>query len=138
MKNSLILALDLGTTGNRAIVFDGRGRIVSSVYREFHQYFPKPGWVEHDADEIWTSTRELILRTFRQVDRRKVAAIGITNQRETVVLWDRETGKPIHRAIVWQCRRTAEECARLKKKGLELTFIRDISQSTRKLFHKDI
>lgn len=119
MAQDLILALDLGTTGNRAIVFDRSGRAVSSVYREFRQYFPKPGWVEHDAEEIWTAVRELLLRTFRQVDRRRIASIGITNQRETIVVWDRETGRPLHRAIVWQCRRTAGRCAALKKKGLE-------------------
>ena len=114
-----ILALDLGTTGNRAIVFDREQKIVFKTYREFTQYFPKPGWVEHDAEEIWHSVRALVLETFKKISPEKIETIGITNQRETVLLWDRHTGKPLHRAIVWQDRRTADSCTALKKKGLE-------------------
>lgn len=114
-----ILALDLGTTGNRAIVFDRGQRIVFKAYREFPQYFPKPGWVEHDAEDIWLGVRRILAETFKKISPRSIEAIGITNQRETVLLWDRRTGKPLHRAIVWQDRRTSEDCAGLKKKGLE-------------------
>lgn len=114
-----ILALDLGTTGNRAIVFDREQKIVFKAYREFTQHFPKPGWVEHDPEEIWRSVRSILSQTFKKIPPEKIEAIGITNQRETVLLWDRRTGKPLHRAIVWQDRRTADACAALKKKGLE-------------------
>lgn len=114
-----ILALDLGTTGNRAIVFDKRQNIVSSFYEEFPQIYPKPGWVEHDAEKIWKSARAVLSKTFAKVSIKKIAAIGITNQRETVLLWNKRTGRPIHNAIVWQCRRTAPLCQALKKKGLE-------------------
>ncbi len=114
-----ILALDLGTTGNRAIVFDRHQKIIFTVYREFTQYFPKPGWVEHDPEEIWRSVRSILSLTFKKISPGKIETVGITNQRETVVLWDRETGRPLHRAIVWQDRRTADACARLKKLGLE-------------------
>jgi len=111
-----ILAIDQGTTGTHALLFDERGRVVGRGYRPFRQYYPKPGWVEHDPDEIWKSCLNVIRQALRG---RKVAlaAIGITNQRETTVLWDRRTGKPVHRAIVWQDRRTAPECARLRKEG---------------------
>ncbi|HTL71084.1 MAG TPA: FGGY family carbohydrate kinase, partial [Candidatus Eisenbacteria bacterium] len=118
-KKPYILALDLGTTGNRAIVFDRRQNIVSNVYEEFPQEYPKPGWVEHDPLKIWGSVRGILGRTFRRVKPERVAAVGITNQRETVLVWDRRTGKPLHRAIVWQDRRTAPFCASLKKRGLE-------------------
>lgn len=114
-----ILALDLGTTGNRAIIFDRNQKIVFKAYREFAQYFPKPGWVEHDPEEIWRSVRSILTQTFKKISPDKIDCIGITNQRETVVLWDRQTGRPLHRAIVWQDRRTADACARLKKRGLE-------------------
>ncbi len=114
-----VLALDLGTTGNRALVFDKKQRIISSFYEEFPQIFPKPGWVEHDAERIWVSTRHILEKTFRKVSPKDIAAIGITNQRETVVLWDKYAGKPVHNAIVWQCRRTAPACEAMKKKGLE-------------------
>mgnify|MGYP001572960467 CR=1 FL=1 len=112
MNKQYILALDQGTTGSRAFLFDARGRVVASAYQEFPQYFPKPGWVEHDAEEIWASCVAVIKGVLKKsrVSARQIAAIGITNQRETTVLWDRKTGKPIHRAIVWQCRRTAEIC----------------------------
>lgn len=114
-----ILALDLGTTGNRAIVFDKKQKIISSEYEEFPQIFPKPGWVEHDALQIWKSTQHILKRTLKKIAPDQIEAIGITNQRETVVIWDKKTGKPIHNAIVWQCRRTAAFCDALKKKGYE-------------------
>ena len=112
MNKRYILALDQGTTGSRAFLFDARGRAVASDYKEFPQYFPKPGWVEHDAEEIWASCAAVIKGVLRKsrVSPKAIAAIGITNQRETTVLWDRKTGKPVHRAIVWQCRRTADIC----------------------------
>ncbi len=112
-----VLSIDQGTTGSRAFIFDAQGRVVSSAYREFKQYYPKPGWVEHDAQEIWDSVDAVIRKAVSQsrIDPKAVAAIGITNQRETTVLWDRKTHLPFYHAIVWQCRRTAEACARLKK-----------------------
>ncbi len=116
-----ILAIDQGTTSSRAIVFDRRLRMAGSAQKEFPQYFPKPGWVEHDPEEIWRSvvaTCRAAIRNAR-VKPTDVAAIGITNQRETVVIWDRKTGKPIHRAIVWQDRRTADRCAALRASGDE-------------------
>lgn len=119
-----ILALDQGTTSSRAILFDRAGRPVATAQKEFRQIFPQPGWVEHDADEIWSSqvgvASEAIARLgLRQGD---VAALGITNQRETTVVWNRRTGRPIHHAIVWQDRRTAEFCGELKARGLEPLF----------------
>ncbi len=124
MSKQFILALDQGTTGSRAFLFDKKGKIVASSYKEFKQYFPKPGWVEHDAEEIWSSCVDVIKGALRKarVSSNQIAAIGITNQRETTVLWDRETSKPVARAIVWQCRRTAEICLRLKARGLEKNF----------------
>lgn len=113
-----ILALDLGTTGNRAIVFDKKLNVISQEYEEFSQIYPKPGWVEHNPEEIWKSVQAVLKKTFRKISPKKIAALGITNQRETVVLWDKKTGRPIHNAIVWQCRRTAPLCESLKKKGL--------------------
>src|SRR5258708_7904550 len=119
MKPTVVLALDLGTTGNRAIIFDKNQNILSQAYEEFPQIYPKPGWVEHDAEKIWKSVRSVLVKTFKKIPVSSVAAIGITNQRETVVVWDKKTGKPVCNAIVWKCRRTADECERLKKKGLE-------------------
>ncbi|MDD4179336.1 MAG: glycerol kinase GlpK [Candidatus Margulisbacteria bacterium] len=114
-----LLAIDQGTTGSRAIIYDRKGRQVTSAYQEFPQYFPKPGWVEHDPEEIWQSVYSTIQKVLAKVPVSSIAAIGITNQRETTVIWDKNTGKPVHRAIVWQCRRTAERCDQLKrKKGL--------------------
>jgi len=112
-----ILAIDQGTTGSRAFVFDSQGRVVASAYQEFKQYYPKPGWVEHDAGDIWASVEKVIRLALSQarIDPKTIATIGITNQRETTVLWDRKTGKPFYHAIVWQCRRTAEACVRLKR-----------------------
>jgi glycerol kinase len=111
---SHILAIDQGTTGSRAIIYDHRGRAVAGAYEEFSQYFPKPGWVEHDPEEIWTSVRRTIHRVLRRVPGSSIAAIGLTNQRETTVVWDRKTGRPVHPAIVWQCRRTSGRCDHLK------------------------
>ncbi|MFA5112793.1 MAG: glycerol kinase GlpK [Candidatus Margulisiibacteriota bacterium] len=110
-----ILAIDQGTTGSRAIVYDQKGRQVASAYQEFPQYFPKPGWVEHDPAEIWQSVYRTIQKVLTKVPPSSIAAIGITNQRETTVVWDRKTGKPVYRAIVWQCRRTAARCDQLKR-----------------------
>ncbi len=119
-----ILAIDQGTTGSRAIVYDRRGRAVASAYREFTQYFPRPGWVEHDPEEIWQSVHETIQEVLAGVPGSSIAAVGIANQRETTIFWDRTTGRPVHPAIVWQCRRTAERCRRLnQEKGLS-DFIR--------------
>ncbi len=117
MSKPFILALDLGTTGNRAILFDARQRVVSSFYEEFPQIYPKPGWVEHDPEAIWASVQHILSKTFKKVPPSRVAAVGITNQRETIVLWDRKTGRPLHNAIVWQDRRTTPRCEALRKKG---------------------
>jgi len=116
-----VLAIDQGTTGTTVMLFDREGRTVDRRYRELTQHFPRPGWVEHDAEEIWEHVRELIAETARawSLSPSNLRALGITNQRETVVLWDRKTGRPLHRAIVWQCRRTAERCRSLKDQGLE-------------------
>ena len=112
MKTKYILAIDQGTTGSRALIFDSHGKIISSHYEEFQQYFPQPGWVEHDADEIWNSCVNCINQALHQakISSREISAIGITNQRETTILWDRKTSKPVAPAIVWQCRRTAAMC----------------------------
>ncbi len=119
MKRPYLLALDLGTTGNRAIVLDRDQRIVCKSYQEFRQIYPRPGWVEHDAEAIWKSVHFILKKTFARVAPEKIAAVGITNQRETIVVWDRRTGRPVHPAIVWQCRRTASLCQHLKRAGLE-------------------
>ncbi len=115
-----IMALDAGTTSSRCILFDHSGNICSMAQKEFTQYFPKPGWVEHDAEEIWATQLEVARQTMGNIGATAsdIAAIGITNQRETTVVWDRATGTPICRAIVWQCRRTAEYCDSLKTRGL--------------------
>ena len=115
-----VLAIDQGTTGTKALVVAQDGRILSRAYSEFTQYFPEPGWVEHDALEIWDVTKEVSRRALAQAgDEAMVEGVGITNQRETLVLWDRETLVPVHRAIVWQDRRTASICTELKGLGLE-------------------
>src|SRR5712692_2984813 len=118
-----ILALDQGTTSSRAILFDREGNVRASANQEFHQHYPKPGWVEHDAEEIWQSQLAVTRRVLVESGARAqdVAAIGITNQRETVVLWDRKTSQPLHRAIVWQCRRTAGMCDRIRQAGFDRT-----------------
>lgn len=119
MGAAYIVALDQGTTSCRAILFDSAGRPVGVAQREFPQYFPRPGWVEHDPDEIWTAQMAVFDQVLRehQVDPAQVAALGLTNQRETTILWNRKTGRPLGRAIVWQDRRTAPECERLKAAG---------------------
>src|SRR6201996_5439683 len=116
-----ILAIDQGTTSTRAIVFDSDGRPVASAQKELPQIFPRPGWVEHDAEEIWRATVEVchLARTKAKLEPSAIAGIGITNQRETTGGWDRPTGKPIHNAIVWQDRRTADCCEALKRAGHE-------------------
>ena len=114
-----VLALDQGTTSSRAILFDEEARAVASAQREFRQIFPQPGWVEHDPKEIFATQRETAREAVRNVDLKSVMAVGITNQRETTIVWDRQTGEPIHNAIVWQDRRTAPLCAALKEAGAE-------------------
>lgn len=115
-----VMALDAGTTSNRCILFNEKGEMCSVAQREFTQYFPKPGWVEHDADEIWASMLGVAVEAMNMInaEAEDIAAIGITNQRETTIVWDKATGEPVHHAIVWQCRRTAEYCDSLKDKGL--------------------
>jgi len=117
----VILAIDQGTTGTTCLVFDGAGRIAGRAYSEFEQHFPRPGWVEHDAGEIWEVTRGVGAAALADagVGGADLDAIGITNQRETVVAWDPATGEPLHRALVWQDRRTAERCAELRRAGQE-------------------
>ena len=112
-------ALDLGTTSNRFILFDGKGQIVGADQMEHEQIFPKPGWVEHDPLEIWENTCRVIKGAMGKVGAsgKQIAAIGITNQRETAVVWDRQTGRPLCNAIVWQCTRTDEICRQLEKEG---------------------
>jgi glycerol kinase len=119
-----VLALDQGTTSSRAIVFDRRGRPVATAQQEFAQHYPKPGWVEHDPLDLWESTRRTALGAVAEANLtgRDLAALGLTNQRETTLLWERRTGRPLHRAIVWQDRRTADLCAKLKRRGLEPLF----------------
>ena len=119
-EKKYILALDQGTTSSRAIVFDHNGQICSVAQKEFTQYFPQPGWVEHDANEIWSSEASVIAEAIAQIDinGKDIAAIGITNQRETTIVWDIDTEEPIYHAIVWQDRRTAEYCDKLKAQGL--------------------
>src|SRR5687768_16190535 len=114
-----ILVLDSGTTSTRAIAFDLTGGIAAVAQRTLTQHYPRPGWVEHDAQEIWQSTLACAHDVVAKLGADRVAAIGITNQRETVVAWDRENGGPLSRAIVWQDRRTAEFCDRLKNAGHE-------------------
>ena len=114
-----VMALDAGTTSNRCILFDKSGKIVSIAQKEFTQHFPKPGWVEHDADEIWSTQLGVAVEAMSKVGAtaEDIAAIGITNQRETAIMWDKTTGEPVYNAIVWQCRRTAEFCDQLKEQG---------------------
>lgn len=114
-----VMALDAGTTSNRSILFNEKGEICSVAQKEFTQYFPKPGWVEHDANEIWSSQLGVAVEAMNKIGAAAddIAAIGITNQRETAIVWDKNTGEPIYHAIVWQCRRTAEYCDELKEKG---------------------
>ena len=115
-----IMALDAGTTSNRCILFNEQGEMCSVAQKEFTQYFPQPGWVEHDANEIWSTQIEVAQRAMANIGATAadIAAIGITNQRETTIVWDRKTGEPVCHAIVWQCRRTSAYCDELKEKGL--------------------
>ena len=114
-----IMALDQGTTSSRCIIFDKKGNVLSVAQKEFKQYYPKPAWVEHDANEIFESIVEVAKKAMDKIDvkPKDIAAIGITNQRETTVIWDKNTGEPIYHAIVWQCRRTSEIIDDLVKKG---------------------
>lgn len=115
-----IIALDQGTTSSRAVLFDEQGAIKGIAQQEFQQIFPKSGWVEHDPEEIWNSQYAVLNKLISDyaVDANSIAAIGITNQRETTIVWDRNTGEPIYNAIVWQDKRTASSCEELKSKGL--------------------
>ena len=115
-----IMALDAGTTSNRCILFNEKGEMCSVAQKEFTQYFPKPGWVEHDANEIWSSQLGVAVEAMAKlgIGADDIAAIGITNQRETTIVWDKNTGEPVYNSIVWQCRRTSEYCDSLKEKGL--------------------
>src|ERR1700689_2707169 len=121
-----VLALDQGTTSSRAILFDRRGRPVASAQEEFRQHFPQPGWVEHDPGDLWETTRRVAVSVLGKAGAgpRDVAAVGIANQRETTLLWERRSGRPLHRAIVWQDRRTAGACAALERRGLGPLFRR--------------
>jgi len=119
-----VLALDQGTTSSRALIFDRHGRAVAKAQQEFPQHYPQPGWVEHHPRDLWESTRRTALGAVAEANLtgKNIAAIGLTNQRETTLLWDRQTGRPLHRAIVWQDRRTADLCAKLQRDGLEPLF----------------
>jgi glycerol kinase len=119
-----IIGIDAGTTGIRTFCFDTKGKVISVAYEEFKQIFPKAGWVEHNALEIWQKTEKLILQAIKKgkLNPKNAICIGITNQRETTVLFDKKTGKPVYNAIVWQCRRTSDLCTDLKAKGLESDF----------------
>src|SRR4249920_4125556 len=124
MTKTHILALDQGTSSSRSIVFDARGRIEAMAQREFRQIYPQPGWVEHDPGEIWATqlatAHEALAKAGLRAD--EIASIGITNQRETTLVWNRATGVPIHNAIVWQDRRAEPTCAALRERGLEALF----------------
>src|SRR3712207_2137213 len=124
MAGDYVLSIDQGTTGTTVIIFDRDGAIAGRAYSEFTQHYPRPGWVEHDANEIWDVSVEVVGTALgsAQISARQLAAVGITNQRETTVVWDRSSGEPVHNAIVWQDRRTAEFCDELRERGLEDTF----------------
>src|SRR5438270_10001978 len=126
MTTGYVLAIDQGTTGTKVLIFDAEGNVRSLAYSEFTQHYPKPGWVEHDAEEIWTVSHALIREALTKAGGKpsEIRAIGITNQRETSVMWERATGVPVGRAIVWQDRRTASICDELSARGLEETFRR--------------
>ncbi|MBP3234914.1 MAG: glycerol kinase, partial [Oribacterium sp.] len=119
-----VMAMDSGTTSNRCILFDKAGNICSVAQKEFTQFFPQPGWVEHDAGEIWQSQLSVARHAMQKIGAtfEDIVSIGITNQRETTIVWDKLTGQPLCHAIVWQCRRTADEAEALKKEGLEESF----------------
>jgi glycerol kinase len=117
MKKEYVMALDQGTTSSRAVIFDKHGKIVSMAAKEFRQIYPRPGWVEHDPSEIWDSQMEAARQALDSLNlsHQRIAAIGVTNQRETTLIWDRESGRPVYNAIVWQCRRTAPSCSEIQK-----------------------
>ena len=119
MPSHYILALDQGTTSSRSLVFDEQGNIISQAQKEFRQLFPQPGWVEHDAEEIWSTQYGTMAEAVAKanINMKQIAGIGITNQRETTVVWDKSSGQPIYNAIVWQDRRTASDCDKLKSAG---------------------
>ena len=121
-----VMALDAGTTSNRCILFNEKGEMCSVAQKEFTQYFPKPGWVEHDANEIWSTQLGVAVEAMQKIgaSAKDIAAIGITNQRETTIVWDKHTGEPVYNAIVWQCRRTSQYCDQLKEQGLTEEFRR--------------
>ena len=119
MRPDVVVAIDQGTTSTRALLFDREARMISAAQRELPQHYPAPGWVEHDAEDIWRDTLSVVREAIGKVALERIAAMGLTNQRETVVVWDRATGEPIHRAIVWQDRRTADTCASLRADGME-------------------
>ncbi len=116
-----IMALDAGTTSNRCILFDHEGNVCSKAQKEFRQIFPNPGWVEHDANEIWSTMLGVAVEAMLKIGATSedIAAIGITNQRETTIVWNKNTGEPVYNAIVWQCRRTSEMADELMARGLE-------------------
>src|SRR3989338_2797014 len=116
-----ILSIDAGTTGVTLLLIDKNTNVIAKEYAELEQYYPQPGWVEHDPEEVITKTKELIEKISKTIFPEEIAAIGITNQRETVVVWNKKTGKPIHNAIVWQCRRTTERCNQLKEQRYKKT-----------------
>ena len=123
-QGQYIMALDAGTTSNRCILFDRKGKVCSLVQREFQQIYPHPGWVEQNPMEIWSTQIGVAAEAMGRIGAgpENIAAIGITNQRETTIVWDKNTGQPVYHAIVWQCRRTSEYCDSLKAKGLEEKF----------------
>jgi glycerol kinase len=114
-----VIAIDQGTTGSTVLVLDEQLQLRGRGYKEFRQIYPQPGWVEHDPEDIWASVTSALADALKGIDPQSIAAIGITNQRETAILWDRKTGKAAHNAIVWQDRRTADRCAELKASGKE-------------------
>jgi glycerol kinase len=120
MAEKYVMALDQGTTSSRVIIFNNKGEIVSKAQKEFPQHYPQNGWVEHDPNEILFTEMSSIIEVIREgaVNPKDIKAIGVTNQRETTIVWDKNTGKPVYNAIVWQCRRTAEYCEQLKAEGL--------------------
>ena len=117
MERKYIMALDQGTTSSRAVIFNHQGKIISIAAKEFRQIFPQPGWVEHDPMEIWDTQMGAARQALdaANLSPQQIAAIGVTNQRETTLIWDRESGRPVYNAIVWQCRRTAPACSKIKK-----------------------
>ena len=114
-----VIAMDQGTTSSRAILFDRDGGVASAVQKEFEQHYPHPGWVEHDPRDVWSTQMGVTMEAMQRIDARpeEIAAIGITNQRETTVVWEADTGRPVYNAVVWQCRRTADRIERMKSEG---------------------